>query len=208
MFVEGGYTFQGLYLYLQGLIFLTFFVCIKAGLMREQHFLRVNYVVLIFVCLLAAFSTPFPQLVANHNAWKNGDSLEFNSQSLAGKNIRVMGTDSRSGSGTTWSTIDVTGSSATGDPNGYFIYHGGDSFQKQSSSERLSNAADGAWIIAFIVFNVYALMPFRTLAKCLVGGVLPGLHLAVASLTCSGIPEGPYGMLLRQVSETIVLAIH
>ncbi|KAK3789497.1 hypothetical protein RRG08_004569 [Elysia crispata] len=204
VFVEGGYTFQSLYLYLQGVIFIAFFVCLKAGLMREQHFTTVNYSVLTFICVLAVFSAPFPQLLANHLAWGKRELVNVNNENPEGKNVRFMG------SGTTWSTDVITGNNVTGSysaltgsvngVNGYQIHDGdgSESLQNQMSSTRVSNAADGAWVIAFVVFNVYALMPFRTLAKCLVGGFLSGLHLVVASQTCSDIPGRPYGFLWRQ----------
>ncbi|KAH9524447.1 hypothetical protein Btru_054595 [Bulinus truncatus] len=44
------------------------------------------------------------------------------------------------------------------------------------------NVADGAWVVTFIALNVYALMPLRSLAKCLFGGLpapdSPGRFLA------------------------------
>lgn len=57
------------------------------------------------------------------------------------------------------------------------------------------NMADGAWVVAFVIFNAYALMPLRTLAKCLFGGLLPLVHLLVSSQTCQYFPE----LLWRQV---------
>ncbi|GFO36853.1 Ca(2+)/calmodulin-responsive adenylate cyclase [Plakobranchus ocellatus] len=204
LFVKGGYTLQGLYLFAQGLIFLAFFVCIKAGLMREQHFTGINYIVLSFVCVLALLSAPLPLLLENHLSWDTGGAAgDNNRKHYSDENYNVFGTSD--GTGTTWSTYGETGSYLSGNEKKLAIgaanngMTNGYQLQKQQSSDRLSNAADGAWVLAFIIFNVYALMPLRTLTKCLVGGILPGVHLAVASQTCSGIPHGPEWILWRQV---------
>lgn len=58
------------------------------------------------------------------------------------------------------------------------------------------NMADGVWLVSFVVFNVYALMPIRTLLKCAFGLVVPLVHLVVSSYTCKELPD----LLWRQVS--------
>lgn len=124
------YTVYSVYMYLQGLIFLIFFIYMKANLMKEQYFMTVIYSVLIFVVILCVLSSPLP----------------------------------------------------LGAAPGY--------------EDHKLNVADGAWVVAFVVFNVYALMPIRTLSKCICGGFIPLAHLVVSSQTCVQFPD----LLWRQVS--------
>ncbi|CAG5133206.1 unnamed protein product, partial [Candidula unifasciata] len=126
----GNYTIYSLYLFTQGLIFLIFFIYVKANLMKEKHLLAVNYTVLSFVVILCIFSVPLP----------------------------------------------------LGAPPGF--------------EDHKLNAADGAWVVAFVIFSVYALMPIRTLSKCICGGFIPLVHILVSSQTCVQFPE----LLWRQVS--------
>lgn len=124
------YTCYSLYLFIQGLVFLIFFIYMKANLMKEKHFLVVNYTVLVFVVVLCIFSVPLPL----------------------------------------WA------------PPGF--------------EDHKLNAADGAWVVAFIIFSVYALMPIRTLSKCICGGFIPLVHILVSWQTCVQFPD----ILWRQVS--------
>ncbi|NP_001191535.1 adenylate cyclase [Aplysia californica] len=117
------YTAYSLYLYGQGLVFLLFFILMKTSVMKEHHFMAVNYVILFFVASLGILSAPLP----------------------------------------------------LGTPPGY--------------PEHILNMSEGSWVVAFLVFNVYALMPLRTLSKCLFGGFIPLVHLVVSSQTCRHFPD-------------------
>ncbi|CAG5118340.1 unnamed protein product, partial [Candidula unifasciata] len=127
------YTVYSLFLYGEGLIFFIFFIVMKSNLMKEQHFMAVNYVFLAFVTILGVVSVPLP----------------------------------------------------FGSPPGF--------------EDHKLNMADGAWVVAFVIFNIYALTPLQTLPKCILGGSIPLVHLVVSSQTCNQLPD----LLWRQVSIVV-----
>ncbi|XP_059175219.1 adenylate cyclase type 1-like isoform X2 [Physella acuta] len=62
---------------------------------------------------------------------------------------------------------------------------------------------DGAWLVAFIIYNVYGLMAVRTVAKFMLGAMLTLTHLLVASQTCRHFPA----LLWRQLLANTILFV-
>ena len=169
------YTIYSIYLYAQGFIFLLFFTLIKIRAFKEQHFTSMNYAILFFVLVLGVMSSPLP--LGGHKG---------------GVAAHREGVSSQKEGVSSHNTSDVRGSTHVRHaPIMEYTAMGNsptmDTPMEDTPVEYMPIMSEGSWLVALLVFYVYALMPLKTWTKCVSGALLPLAHVLISLYTCRAL---------------------